>query len=254
MACNLISVDKNTYESLQQELIELRQMVGSHDCSHSLQQMRLFIEYTPAAIAIFDHQMRYLCVSRRWRDDYSLGDEDIIGRSHYEIFPQIPQGWQEIYQRCLAGAREKSAEDVFILANGTSEWVKWEINPWYEDSGEVGGIIMFTEVITHRKQVEAELKQLNEELEARVEERTAALRSTEARLQRLADNVPGMLYEFCLLPNGKMFFPYASSGCRDILAIEPEQLKQDASLLFANIYPEDYPLVIEATNWVRELA
>ncbi|BAY22465.1 two-component sensor histidine kinase [Calothrix sp. NIES-2100] len=246
MACNLISVDKNTYESLQQELIELRQMVGSQDCSPSLQQMRLFIEYTPAAIAVFDQQMRYLCVSRRWREDYSLGDGEIIGRSHYEIFPEIPQRWREIHQRCLAGAREKSAEDVFIRTNGTSEWVKWEIHPWYED-GEIGGIIMFTEVITTRKQVEAELKQLNEQLEARVEERTAALHCTEARLQRIADNVPGMLYEFRLTPDGKMSFPYASSRCREILGLEPEQITEDASLVFSLVHPEDLVEVQKAT-------
>lgn len=341
MTCNLITVDKNTYESLQQELTELRQIVGSNHCfstpKYSQQQMQLFIEYTPAAIAVFDRQMRYLLVSRRWREDYSLGYAEIIGRSHYEIFPDISHNWREIHQRCLAGAIEKSEEDVFTRSNGTTEWVKWEIHPWYEESGEIGGIIMFTEVITtrkqteitlaksekllrdiaanvpgaifqftnrngvwgvdyisdfiwelagisadeifarvhpedmenftasaleavensipwhyegrlikpngeivwwqgestpirnnqgeiifcgvllditKRKQVEAELKQLNEELEARVEERTTALRHSEARLQRLADNVPGMLYEFCLQPDGTVSFPYASSGCR----------------------------------------
>ncbi|MBD2203802.1 PAS domain S-box protein [Calothrix sp. FACHB-1219] len=253
MACNLISVDKNTYESLQQELIELRQVVESNSylnsLQSSLQQMRLFIDYIPAAIAVFDCQMQYLCVSRRWREDYNLGDAEIIGRSHYEIFPEIPQGWREVHQRCLAGAREKSAEDFFIGANGKPEWVKWEIHPWYEASGEVGGIIIFTEVITHRKQVEAELKQLNEELEARIAERTAALRCTEARLQRLADNVPGMLYEFCLYPDGKMSFPYVSSGCREVLEIEPQQIMADASLLFSQIHPEDDSRVFQAMNY-----
>ncbi|RCJ40221.1 PAS domain-containing sensor histidine kinase [Nostoc minutum NIES-26] len=253
MAPNLITVDKNTYESLQQELIELRQVVArleqaksSNTLKFSQEQMALFIEYTPAAIAIFDRQMRYLLMSRRWRENYGLGDEEIIGRSCYEVFPEIQEHWREIHQRCLAGAVEKCEEDAFPRADGTIDWVKWEIHPWYEDSGEVGGIIIFAEVITARKQAEAALKRLNEELEAKVEERTAALRQSEARLKRLADNAPGMLYEFHLQPDGTMSFPYVSSGCREILGLEPEQLAEDASLAFAYIYPEDIPNVQQA--------
>ncbi|MFN6569151.1 PAS domain S-box protein [Dendronalium sp. ChiSLP03b] len=253
MAPNLITVDKNTYESLQQELIELRQVVArleqaksSNTLKFSQEQMALFIEYTPAAIAIFDRQMRYLLMSRRWRENYGLGDEEIIGRSCYEVFPEIQEHWREIHQRCLAGAVEKCEEDAFPRADGTIDWVKWEIHPWYEDSGEVGGIIIFAEVITARKQAEAALKRLNEELEAKVEERTAALRQSEARLKRLADNAPGMLYEFHLQPDGTMSFPYVSSGCREILGLEPEQIAEDASLAFAYIYPEDIPNVQQA--------
>lgn len=247
---NLQRVDHQTYESLQRELRELRQVVArlseakeSNNFKNDQQQMRLFIEYTPAAIAVFDEQMHYLLASQRWKEDYGLGNQDIIGRSHYEIFPEIPQHWRTIHQRCLGGMIEKCEEDAFTRGDGSIDWVKWEIHPWYRDSGEVGGIIMFTEVITARKQAQAALKKLNEELEARVEERTITLRQSEARFQRLADNVPGMIYEFRLNPDGKIAFPYASSGCRNILGFEPQQIQDDALLAFAHIHPEDFPKV-----------
>lgn len=253
MACDFITVNKNTYESLEKELLELRQVVArlgqtnsSSTLQHSQEQMGLFMEYTPAAIAIFDRQMHYLLASRRWREDYGLGDVDIIGHSHYEIFPNISQHWREIHQRCLAGSIEKSEEDAFLRADGRVDWVKWEIHPWYEDTGVVGGIIMFTEVITARKQVEEELKRLNEELEARVEERTAHLRYTEARLQRLADNVPGMIHEFRLNLNGTMSFPFVSSGCREIFGVDAEQIRNDASLTLVCVHPEDISGLQEA--------
>ena len=91
----------------------------------------------------------------------------------------------------------------------------------------------------------SERKQAEELLEARVEERTAALRQSEARLQRLADNVPGMIYEFRLDPDGRMSFPFVSSGCREVLGIEPEQLCQDGALTFTYIHPEDISNVQE---------
>lgn len=126
------------------------------------QMLRLFIEYSPASIAMLDKDMRYRMASRRFMVDYGLGDQQIIGRSHYEVFPEITERWQEIHRHCLAGAVEKSAADIFPRADGTTDWVRWEIRPWYESEDEIGGIILFSEVITEQKQAEVAL-QLSEE-------------------------------------------------------------------------------------------
>jgi PAS domain S-box-containing protein len=112
------------------------------------------LEHSPAAIAMFDNQMRYLMVSRRWMSDYDLGDANIIGHSHYEVFPELPERWKEIHRRCLAGASERSDMDSFQRSDGGTEWVRWEIQPWYEAGGKQGGVFIFSEVITARKQAE----------------------------------------------------------------------------------------------------
>jgi len=122
------------------------------------QVLRLFVEHAPASIAMFDNQMRYLVVSRRFRMDYNLGDQDIIGRSHYEVFPEISEHWKEVHRCCLAGAVEKCAEDPFPRSDGKVDWVCWEIHPWYENRSDIGGIILFSEVVTERKEAEAALR------------------------------------------------------------------------------------------------
>lgn len=127
-------------------------------------QVRLFVEHTPVAVAMFDREMRYLMTSRRWLKDNDLGEQDIIGRSHYEVVPDIPERWKEGHRRCLTGAVERCEEDVFQRPDGSTDWVRWEIRPWYDASGAVGGLIMFSEMITERKRTEDELLRLTARL------------------------------------------------------------------------------------------
>src|SRR5258708_408142 len=71
---------------------------ASEAARHDEQQLRQFIEQAPVALAMFDERMRYIAISRRWRDDYHLSDQDIIGRSHYDVFPEISATWKKIHQ------------------------------------------------------------------------------------------------------------------------------------------------------------
>jgi PAS domain S-box-containing protein len=122
----------------------------------------LFVENAPAAIAMFDRDMKYIAVSRRFLSDYGLEGQEVLGRSHYEIFPDIPERWKGTHRRCLAGAVEKMAADPFPREDGTLDWVRWEIHPWYQSPDEIGGILLFSEVITERKQAEKELSESEE--------------------------------------------------------------------------------------------
>ena len=126
----------------------------------SREQLRLFIANAPAAIAMFDRDMRYLAVSHRWMSDYGMGDRNIIGQSHYEVFPDIPDAWKVVYQRGLAGEIVEAAEDCFARADGTVQWLRWEVRPWHSAEGVVGGIILFTENITKRMHLEKEMARL----------------------------------------------------------------------------------------------
>jgi PAS domain S-box-containing protein len=124
--------------------------------------LKLFVEYAPAAMAMFDREMKYIAASRRYIRDYRLPTSEVIGRSHYEIFPEIPERWKEIHRRCLAGAVEKAEADPFPREDGSLDWVRWEIHPWYETPWKIGGILLFSEMITERKNAEEELRQSEE--------------------------------------------------------------------------------------------
>lgn len=130
------------------------------------EQMRLFIKYAPAGVAMFDREMCYLVASDRWLTSYGLEEQDITGRSHYEIFPDVPDQWRELHQRGLSGEVLACEEDAFPRTDGSIDWVRWEIRPWHKSTNEIGGIIIFSEVITERKQVELALRESQVRFEA----------------------------------------------------------------------------------------
>lgn len=130
----------------------------------SEERFRIFVKHNPASVAMFDRDMRYIVVSDRWLEDYDIENEEVIGKSHYEIFPDISEDWVEIYQICMTGITRKG-EDKIITRGGKEEWIEWEIHPWHETTGEVGGIIIYAELVTDRKNTEMELIKARERAE-----------------------------------------------------------------------------------------
>lgn len=82
-------------------------------------ELRTFVRSAPIALAMFDIEMRYLAASERWRRDYRLGDTDIIGRGHYDVFPEIGEDWKAARRRALAGETVSADEDSFRRADGS---------------------------------------------------------------------------------------------------------------------------------------
>jgi len=112
-------------------------------------QLALFIEHAPAAIAMFDSEMRYLAVSRRFLSDYRLPPgAEIIGHSHYEIVPDTPQRWRELYTRVLAGEELGHEEDPFSRQDGRIERVQWSMRPWRTADGRISGAVLFSQFVT----------------------------------------------------------------------------------------------------------
>jgi len=180
------------------------------------ERLRLFIEHSPVALAMFDREMRYVAVSRRWQSDYD--DESVIGRSLYEVFPEISERWRAIHRRCLAGAVERGEEDSFVRADGRTNWVRWGIRPWLTAAGSVGGIVIFSEDITERKEAERILEQ------------------STRRYKDLVNSIQGVVWE---ADAATAQFTFVSPQVEAMLGYSIEQWLSSPTFWVDHMYPED---------------
>ena len=135
--------------------------VAHASLQRSAEQLRQFVEQAPAAVAMFDRDMRYLAYSRRWLQLVAEGyhsAQNLVGTLHYTEFPDFPEHWKEAHRRALAGEIVRCENDVVVLPDGREEVTRWETIPWYNHSGQVGGVLLFVEQITERAQIERHLR------------------------------------------------------------------------------------------------
>ncbi|MBN2300300.1 MAG: PocR ligand-binding domain-containing protein [Acholeplasmataceae bacterium] len=122
------------------------------------------ISHSKQGIAVHDKNLNYVYVSDSYCDMYHV-TKDIIGKHHYEIFPDLPQKWREVHQRTLKGEVLSNDRDPFMRADGSIQYTRWLSRPWYDDKGEIAGIIIYTEVINHIVETEIELEKTIERLQ-----------------------------------------------------------------------------------------
>jgi PAS domain S-box-containing protein len=114
----------------------------------------VLLDHLPQALAMFDTDMRYVAANRPFTAAFGLDNREILGRSHYELFPDFHANWRVLFDRALQGEPGRIEEDFFQRADGTSDWVRWEVRPWHESDGTIGGLILSQEIITAQKREE----------------------------------------------------------------------------------------------------
>lgn len=157
---NELEVSKNKLNSNMLELKKLKT-----DLETKEEHNKIFIEQAPTAIAMLDTNMCYMAVSQRWITDYKMEGKEVIGKSHYDLFPEIGDDWKENHQKCLNGAIDACDEAPFKRADGSIQWIYWDVRPWYVSEGQIGGLLMHTGDITKSKERDLERIRIEKILE-----------------------------------------------------------------------------------------
>lgn len=115
--------------------------------------LELFTHNAPVAVAMLDRQLRFLNISTRWLNDYNLTEKGIIGQSFFTTHSSFPVRWVSALREALSGIPSNADEDSFEKPsqNGRAAetvFVRWRIQPWRDSQGFIGGVILFSEMIT----------------------------------------------------------------------------------------------------------
>lgn len=216
------------------------------------EQFRLFVEQAPVAIAMFDRDMRYLAASERWTELHGLVRDGLIGRSHYEAVPDLPERWKDVHGRGIAGASVREEEDLFPRADGRSLWIKWEVRPWRTADGGTGGILIFCDDVTDRVSAERALRDSRSDLDRA--QAVAHIGSWRIDMRRDVVTWSAETYRLFGIPPGTPL-TYESF----LAAIHPDDRQlvngKWKSALAGEPYDVDFRIVAGGqTKWVRGLA
>ncbi|MBM9538647.1 PAS domain S-box protein, partial [Desulfobulbus alkaliphilus] len=189
---------------------------------HSNELMQYIIEHTNSAVAVHDLDLRYLYVSDRYLRDFRVHEQNIIGKHHYDVFPDLPEKWREVHRKALAGEVSSSERDPYERADGTVDWSRWACRPWYDANGLIGGIIVYTEIITERVQAEAEL------------------RESEDKFRQISQNV-GEVFWLRSADNSQML--YINPAYEKIWGRTCQSLYENPQSFIDSVHEEDKPAV-----------
>lgn len=187
----------------------------NHKLNISNQQLELFVKYAPASVAMLDQQFNYVLVSEQWIRDFGIKGLSLIGRKHDQSFPLLNETFQDSIKKALLGESFKEEAAYFHGAKGREEWIKFEIHPWYFHDEEVGGIMIFTQLVTAQKKAAQRLTQ------------------SEEKYRLITQNSQDLI---CLHQKNGTYL-YLSPSSQEMIGFKPEELLgTDPYLLF---HPKD---------------
>ena len=189
-------------------------------------RLRSILETAPDVIMTVDRAGMILFINRTLPP---LSPADVIGTSCYnyvppESRPRVAAALERVFTtREIDEYEVRSPPGV----DGLRGWSSVRAGPLIEGDRVVAATLCATDVTARRRD------------EARNQELVS-------RLQKIASQVPGMVYQYKLRPDGTSCFPYASERIREIYRVSPEEVREDASKVFANLHPEDYEGIVES--------
>jgi PAS domain S-box-containing protein len=184
-------------------------------------------ETMPISLVMTDRSLRVTAASRVWRNDLGLADQQVQGRSLFEL-SSIYEPFEEAIRRAVGGEPLSGAQLAFTRPNGSKAWLQVEVKSWRNAQGERAGLVITASDIT-------ELKAALEAAERSQDRLNLALELSEVHVWEL-DYV-----------NRKLF----KAGAEENVFERPQTYEDLYRDIFVTIDERDRPLVAEA--WRRHV-
>ena len=169
-------------QSLANEIAQRGQV--ETELQQSQTRLQAIIDNAPSVIYLKEPAGRLQLVNREFETIFGLTSAEVIGKSDRELFPpEIAAAFALNDRRVVETNRPIQTEETVLQANGELHTYLSIKFPLWDSQSKVVQIGGIATNITTRKQAEELLRKTNDELERRVRERTAELKSVNANLQ-----------------------------------------------------------------------
>ncbi len=201
-----------------------------------------------SGIAAVDLEGRQLYVNTGFCRMVGRSEEELLGKKPpFAFWP--PEGLEHIskdFRAVMSGKAPREGTEIRLMRKNGERFDALVLTSALKDHlGKIIGWVGTFGDITHLKQMEKDLKQLNAQLEERVQQRTAELedanrqlRQSEGKFRILADNTYDM--EVWISPEGQFIF--ISPSCKRITGHDAGEFMDDPNLLRNIVHPEDIPV------------
>jgi len=125
------------------------------------------------------------------------------------------------------GERQDGVEYRVKHKNGEWRWHTSSANPVKDSSGLVIGFDGLARDINDRKRAEE------------------SWIKSDLLLKKLSAQLPGVIYQYQINPDGKACFPFASEHIKEIYEVLPDEVVEDASRVMDRLHPDDFNRVVQ---------
>jgi len=172
---------KPSYKELQQRIKELEK--EAVDYKRSKEELQTILNVVPVIIFQKDRDGKTIRTNHAFDTMIGLSKEEIIGKTTDELFPEHGKDMIKDDQEVMELGKPKlDIIEHYDSPEGT-RWARTGKAPLKDKKGNVVGLIGYAADITAQKQAEEALKKAHDELERRVQERTAKLAQANKELQ-----------------------------------------------------------------------
>jgi PAS domain S-box-containing protein len=142
---------------------------------------------TPDWVSLVDRNYVYRIVNQTYLDWLQKPRDEIVGHSVGELVGEeiFQSHIKPLLDRCLAGEVVRCDLPIKHPTSGETVLASVTHTPYRELNGAISGVVVNIRDISDRRRAEADLVQLNQELELRVAERTKALRQSNTSLEEV---------------------------------------------------------------------
>lgn len=138
---------------------QLAKLLEQENLRMSETQLKALLTALPLSMAMIDRESRYMAMSDAWLQQYTFTVPNPFGVAVWDAHEHYQDTWKDRIMRCQAGERMGLDEEYIEISPGNHVWISWQVVPWHNLQGDIGGVVIACEDITYRKESEAKLNQ-----------------------------------------------------------------------------------------------